>query len=83
MDPLGSSKKFHLLCTIFSYQHYGVSTTCFTHHSYHPIMKRHHTDQTSLDHLLTLSTEKRNTKWNALLITIITKGLEGSNTSSN
>ena len=81
--PSGSSKKYHLLRTRFSYRHHGVSTTCFMHHFYHPIMRRHHMDQISPDHHLTLSTEKKSMRWSALLITIITEGLESYNISSN
>ncbi len=52
----------------------------FTCHSYLLIMKQTHMDLTTRGHLLTLSKEKRNTKWRKSSITDTPGGLELSST---
>jgi hypothetical protein len=46
-------------------------------------MKHLPTDQTFLDHLLTLSMEKKNTKWNVYSTTDVMDVIKPSNTLSN
>src|SRR5229473_5538978 len=55
----------------------------FMHHSYLPIAKPMHTDQTTRGHLLTLSKVKKNTKWRKSSITSTPEGLEPFNILSN
>src|SRR5258707_14732466 len=52
-------------------------------HSYLPIAKQTHTDLTTLGHLLTLSKEKRNTRWKKSSTTDTLEGLELSNILSS